>query len=531
MTETILVVDSNPIGSKLAAALLRAEGYDPKVASSGEGALSMLVTLRPGVILVDLQLIGMEPSELARRIREDPLVGDTPIMALAPANSSEQPRSLNAGFRGMIAKPLDGRKLSLQLERVLLEGVNNAPIDYAAPVRDVPVERPVPRKSAESDAELADLPREFLEQGCQQARALMEAVEIAFPVRQARFQVQQWIGSADALGYLEIAATARDLAKLLDAPLWDRARTALLLADISRRFRDPIHLASPEEIDTLAQGLSGERIALVGLGQREAERACLGLRRAEVRPYLFDENEPPTSEAIQNCSGVIVQVRPGTAESPWLLPEPAMREAKPLVLMGARVDILALDAAVQARAHDFLIDDWAPEEVALRLGFARARTARKTAARAEAETGTAAPREEEIPRSIVFALDDSGLMKTLSRSLADSGIESAGIAKGSEALDVVRQRRPGAVVLDAELSGKDAFALLAKIRSEKLRVKVLLLTADAKCVEMAKGFKTGADECMVQPINPREFAARVSRLLHLETKEPVAEVRDCPKPR
>jgi len=83
---------------------------------------------------------------------------------------------------------------------------------------------------------------------------------------------------------------------------------------------------------------------------------------------------------------------------------------------------------------------------------------------------------------------------------------------------MARQRRPGVVVLDVDLPGKDAFALLAKIRSEKLPVKVLLLAAEANCAEMVKGFKLGADECMVRPINPREFAVRVVRLLNLETK-------------
>lgn len=519
MTETILVVNSNPIGSKLTAALLRAEGYEPRVASSGEGALSMLVTLRPGAILVDLQLIGMEAAELARRIRQDPLIADTPIVALAPAALSERSSGTDAaGFRGLIAKPLDGRKLSLQLEKVLAEGVNNAPIDYAAPWREAPVERPAPRKTAGGETEVADLAREFLEQGYEQARALAEAADIAFPLRQAKFQVQHWIGTAESLGYREIADTARELEGVLEAPLWDRARTVLLLANLAHGFRDPIHMASPEEVDALAQGLSGERIALVGLGQREAERACVGLRRAGVRPYLFDENEPPTSEAIQNCSGVIVEVRPETAQSPWLRPKLVMREPKALVLMGARGDILALDAAVQARAHDFLIDDWAPEEAVFRLGFARARVARKAAERTGPETETAVQPEEELPRSVVLALDDPALIKTLGRALADAAFECTIAEDGQEALEMARQRRPGVVVLDVDLPGKDAFALLAKIRSEKLPVKVLLLAAEANCAEMVKGFKLGADECMVRPINPREFAVRVARLLNLETK-------------
>jgi len=156
MTETILVVDSNPMGLKLAAALLRAEGYEPRVASSGELALSMLVTLRPGAILVDLQLVGMEARELARRIREDPLVSDIPVVAVAGAATSDRLRIADASaFRACIGKPLDAKTLGVQLRKVLAEAVNTAPIDYAAPTREAPpAERTLPRKTEEGETEV-----------------------------------------------------------------------------------------------------------------------------------------------------------------------------------------------------------------------------------------------------------------------------------------------------------------------------------------------------------------------------------------
>ena len=132
--------------------------------------------------------------------------------------------------------------------------------------------------------------------------------------------MQKWLELAESLGYTEIVATVRELEDVLDAPQWDRARTALLLANISHGFRDPIHAASQEEVDALSQELQGERIALVGLGQREAEAVCVGLRRAGVRPVSVRRDELPTSEAIQNCSAVIVQVRPETVQSPGCAP-------------------------------------------------------------------------------------------------------------------------------------------------------------------------------------------------------------------
>ena len=56
-------------------------------------------------------------------------------------------------------------------------------------------------------------------------------------------------------------------------------------------------------------------------------------------------------------------------ETPWLAAETDWL-AKPLILVGAREHLLALDTAVQRRAKEFLIDGWQPEEALMRLRFA-----------------------------------------------------------------------------------------------------------------------------------------------------------------
>jgi len=117
---------------------------------------------------------------------------------------------------------------------------------------------------------------------------------------------------------------------------------------------------------------------------------------------------------------------------------------------------------------------------------------------------------------VVIAIENQALRTTLAHAAADSAIECLFAADGLEVLEMVRQRRFGAAVLDVALPGMDAFALLSRIRAEKLPVKVMILTAEAGCEEMVEGFKLGADDCMLQPVNPREFEARVARLLGVE---------------
>ena len=158
-----------------------------------------------------------------------------------------------------------------------------------------------------------------------------------------------------------------------------------------------------------------------------------------------------------------------------------MREAKALVLMGARTDILALDPAVQARAHDCLIGECAPEEVVMRLGYARARVARRTADQVVPGTVAACPIRGRTAADRGAGQENPTLMKILARAAAESAIDCVTAEDGMAAIEMIRQRRPGAAVLDVGFPGMDAFVLLSKIRAEKLPVKVLLLTAEASC--------------------------------------------------
>ena len=68
---TILVVEDAPVSLKLAAKVLRTEGYKVHIASTAEQALTALDTLRPDLMLVDLDLPGMSGLELTRRVRQD----------------------------------------------------------------------------------------------------------------------------------------------------------------------------------------------------------------------------------------------------------------------------------------------------------------------------------------------------------------------------------------------------------------------------------------------------------------------------
>lgn len=106
--ESILIVDDNPQNLKLARVLLAGEGYAVKTAVDAEEALRVLETFTPELILMDVQLPGMDGLTLTRLLKSDAAHAETVIVALtAYAMKGDEERVLAAGCDGYIAKPID----------------------------------------------------------------------------------------------------------------------------------------------------------------------------------------------------------------------------------------------------------------------------------------------------------------------------------------------------------------------------------------------------------------------------------------
>jgi CheY-like chemotaxis protein len=92
--------------------LLQAEGYVVRTAVDADQALQMLNLFRPDLILMDIQLPGMDGLELARRLKADSATRRIPIVALtAYAMKGDDQKTTDPGCDGYIAKPIDTRSL------------------------------------------------------------------------------------------------------------------------------------------------------------------------------------------------------------------------------------------------------------------------------------------------------------------------------------------------------------------------------------------------------------------------------------
>ena len=106
--ERILAIDDNAQNLKLLGVLLRSEGYEVRTAVDAEEALRVLETFSPRLILMDLQLPGMDGLELTRRLKADPARRQIAILAVtAYAMKGDEGKALAAGCDGYVAKPID----------------------------------------------------------------------------------------------------------------------------------------------------------------------------------------------------------------------------------------------------------------------------------------------------------------------------------------------------------------------------------------------------------------------------------------
>jgi CheY-like chemotaxis protein len=118
--EPILIVDDNPVNLKLARVVLSSEGYDVHTAADAEEALDILRGFKPRLILMDIQLPGMDGLELTRRLKADPGMRGVIIIGLtAYAMKGDEAKARAAGCDGYIAKPIDTRRFPEQVAAFL----------------------------------------------------------------------------------------------------------------------------------------------------------------------------------------------------------------------------------------------------------------------------------------------------------------------------------------------------------------------------------------------------------------------------
>jgi two-component system cell cycle response regulator DivK len=116
----VLIVEDNPRNLKLVRDVLEHAGYGTLEATTAEDGLALALAHRPDLVLMDVQLPGMDGVQALARLRAEPTTRGIPVVAVtAFAMKEDRARFVAAGFDGYLEKPIDVRELPRQMAEML----------------------------------------------------------------------------------------------------------------------------------------------------------------------------------------------------------------------------------------------------------------------------------------------------------------------------------------------------------------------------------------------------------------------------
>jgi two-component system cell cycle response regulator DivK len=121
--QRILVIEDNPKNMKLVRDVLEFSGFEVLQATSGEDGVRLAGATPVDLVLMDLQLPGIDGTEALRQIRAGARNQDVPVVAVtASAMPDDRARAIASGFDGYVEKPISARALPQQVRDFMGDG-------------------------------------------------------------------------------------------------------------------------------------------------------------------------------------------------------------------------------------------------------------------------------------------------------------------------------------------------------------------------------------------------------------------------
>jgi len=261
--------------------------------------------------------------------------------------------------------------------------------------------------------------------------------------------------------------------------------------------------------DNLVETLKGKRFGIGGFEPEETQalRSAIDFASARMHSIADDPRHPglttltPFDACVMNLSSEVAKAAGGTVDLFAL-------SRKPTVIIGERDEVLGHAFSLAGTTHEFIIRPWTREDFYLRAfmvlrnsAFVVDQPARSTTARAEP--------------TIVVADDDRTTIMMVQSILRTWRINCRVAHNGKEALELTKELRPDALLLDVGMPDLDGFQVLTALRADPATRKtpVVMLTAAQSEDEIVRGFDLGADDYITKPFRAHEMLARLKRLV------------------
>jgi two-component system cell cycle response regulator DivK len=492
--EPILIIDDNPANVKLARLLLANAGYDVRSAGDSTEALEILRGFSPRLILMDIQLPGMDGLQLTRLLKDDPTKRGSIIVALtAYAMRGDEERVRAAGCDGYMCKPIDTRTFVNQIRSYL----------------DKPAEKPaaaIPDKGDPSDL-LRELRNSFLAEGAEASRRYVEE-DCSDELEVMRRVVHHWAGMGGTLGFPEITRRARELDELLEASYsqWQPGvvQGFMEIRELfARSIRNVDEPCVPAE---LIENLNSKQVGLIGFSESEAARVRAAFEQVHATArdlgalsngLGMDALRPHDLIILNTCSEEGVRCWESVASQPLL--------EKPVLLISSRTVLLDSKLAMLDHVVDFVMAPWDSEELLCR--------ARRMIGQKPKPLPVAVERSSKP--LVVIADDDPIIHSLLVPMLGQLGVDTFSVRDGQEALDTVLRLSPDVLVLDIGMPKMNGISVLREIR--KLRqnqtLQILMLSVRQQQNDIGMAFAYGANDYAVKPFDPENVTTRIMRLV------------------
>jgi two-component system cell cycle response regulator DivK len=121
-TKRILLIEDNAVNRRLAQFLLKSQGYEVWEVTSAPEAFASLKEKRPDLILMDIQLPGMDGLTATKHLKADPTTRDIPVLAVTSyAMKGDEAKAFEAGCSGYVTKPIDKTLFLQTVAKVLTD--------------------------------------------------------------------------------------------------------------------------------------------------------------------------------------------------------------------------------------------------------------------------------------------------------------------------------------------------------------------------------------------------------------------------
>ena len=130
-----------------------------------------------------------------------------------------------------------------------------------------------------------------------------------------------------------------------------------------------------------------------------------------------------------------------------------------------------------------------------------------------------------MAEKILIVDDDATMVNLLSTILEIDGFETQKALSGKEAFEILTEGLPDLVLLDIMMPEMDGFEVLARLRSDPVTKKlpIIVLTARTDDKDVFEGWRTGADEYVTKPFDPRKLVKTIRIVLSRSLEERLEE--------